>query len=807
MQIFPHLTGDSHRRPELCRYYQQGYCKKGLFCQLMHGEWPCKAFHKGECSKEQCSFSHEPLDDVSRPIMDKILEEERLGLTRPSQQQHQRFDTPQQQTPHMGRGIRPFFRPRFQGPYQNQPGGQNFSQSQGPQQPPQQQFHRNPHQQIGLGAPPPPQQQQPLFKHPQQSVDETFVPVIQIPPSPENLHHETSEINTINEESGGICQQQQPSIPPPGLVMPPPLGGGSPLPLPQNSSSATFGFFNPVSSSTSSSNQPPQNIQSQPPPSFQQLQQQVHQVAGPHFPHQPSLLGPSSAAAQAQAMLTAILQQSHQQQIGSTPTKGDFRDHSLQRSPPPPPPKKKEEMPQSNMEGQQLHTKTEVSETELKTTTNTGGFNINQMLEQITKQNSPPPQSPPALTSIKKEEVNTLDLLANVGLSENKANIVEESPASPIFPGEQQQENENKPAALIPVVREWKLHLVDLSPLIEGFDMHFDIKLVQQISSSNSDPRLRKIAEKQFDLVSKTLEQQQANQQKNNSNEEIFTQTEQIKKESEKNEIISGNYEIGLQDPRTKDPRRRKELSGSSGHSEIDKTSNIRTSFDEAELVKKQMAALEAAAKQQQNCEQSPQLFSNQLDIRQQIGLPPPNINFQLPPPAFLPGNPMANSFFNVPPPPPPFSLQQQLPQNFSTPPPSTYHQQQQINQIVNSQQKLEAQSFNNEQLPCSSSIDSSKSSNNSFGKTQSETSSFPPYKYSGGYRGRRGRYSHHNYHQHQQHYREYNQQNRRSESPPKQSQQQEEENASTSSAISLREKRKNNEYESPLARMASNRY
>ena len=101
--------------------------------------------------------------------------------------------------------------------------------------------------------------------------------------------------------------------------MPPPLGGGSPLPLPQNSSSATFGFFNPVSS-TAAGNQPSQLIQSQhPPPSFQQLQQQVQQVAGPHFPHQPSLLGPSGAAAQAQAMLTTILQHSQQQkQIGST---------------------------------------------------------------------------------------------------------------------------------------------------------------------------------------------------------------------------------------------------------------------------------------------------------------------------------------------------------------------------------------------------------------------------------------------------------------------------------------------------------
>uniref|UniRef100_A0A915MKW9 Uncharacterized protein n=1 Tax=Meloidogyne javanica TaxID=6303 RepID=A0A915MKW9_MELJA len=139
------------------------------------------------------SFSHEPLDDVSRPIMDKILEEEKLGLTRPPQQQHQRFDVPQQQTPHMGRGIRPFFRPRFQGPYHDQIGGQNFSQSQGPQAP-QRQFHRNPHQQIGLGAPQPPQQQQqqPFFKKQQHSMNESSVPGH--PLSPENLNQGSSEI-------------------------------------------------------------------------------------------------------------------------------------------------------------------------------------------------------------------------------------------------------------------------------------------------------------------------------------------------------------------------------------------------------------------------------------------------------------------------------------------------------------------------------------------------------------------------------------------------------------------------------------
>lgn len=64
---------------------------------------------------------------------------------------------------------------------------------------------------------------------------------------------------------------------------------------------------------------------------------------------------------------------------------------------------------------------------------------------------------------------------------------------------------------------------------------------------------------------------------------------------------------------------------------------NNSTISDEAELVKKQMAALEAAAKHQQNCEQQSQMFGTQIGIRQQIGLTSP-INFQIPPPAFLTG-------------------------------------------------------------------------------------------------------------------------------------------------------------------------
>ncbi|VDM37900.1 unnamed protein product [Toxocara canis] len=60
---YSHDAADSGRKPELCKFYQQGFCKKGLQCPLLHGEYPCKAFHKGECSKDPCQFSHMMKDD------------------------------------------------------------------------------------------------------------------------------------------------------------------------------------------------------------------------------------------------------------------------------------------------------------------------------------------------------------------------------------------------------------------------------------------------------------------------------------------------------------------------------------------------------------------------------------------------------------------------------------------------------------------------------------------------------------------------------------------------------------------------
>ncbi|VDK27392.1 unnamed protein product [Gongylonema pulchrum] len=69
---YSHDATDSGRKAELCKFYQQGYCKKGLQCPLLHGEYPCKAYHKGECSKDRCKFSHLPLNSFTQPIFDQV---------------------------------------------------------------------------------------------------------------------------------------------------------------------------------------------------------------------------------------------------------------------------------------------------------------------------------------------------------------------------------------------------------------------------------------------------------------------------------------------------------------------------------------------------------------------------------------------------------------------------------------------------------------------------------------------------------------------------------------------------------------
>ncbi len=62
---------------ELCKFYLLERCAKREKCLYLHKGFPCKYFHTGHrCmdTAESCKFSHEPLTDVTRPILLKHLE-------------------------------------------------------------------------------------------------------------------------------------------------------------------------------------------------------------------------------------------------------------------------------------------------------------------------------------------------------------------------------------------------------------------------------------------------------------------------------------------------------------------------------------------------------------------------------------------------------------------------------------------------------------------------------------------------------------------------------------------------------------
>ncbi|CAI4227130.1 unnamed protein product [Auanema sp. JU1783] len=75
---YSHQAEDSLRKAELCRFYQNGFCKKGLTCLALHGEFPCRAFHRGECTRDPCHFSHQPLTDYTRPLVERMLQEDEV---------------------------------------------------------------------------------------------------------------------------------------------------------------------------------------------------------------------------------------------------------------------------------------------------------------------------------------------------------------------------------------------------------------------------------------------------------------------------------------------------------------------------------------------------------------------------------------------------------------------------------------------------------------------------------------------------------------------------------------------------------
>ncbi|CAH1787391.1 unnamed protein product [Owenia fusiformis] len=71
-------NGELIKRPELCKFYITSICQKGENCVYMHGDYPCKYFFledKRCFAGDDCKFSHEPLNDVTGPIIEKIRQE------------------------------------------------------------------------------------------------------------------------------------------------------------------------------------------------------------------------------------------------------------------------------------------------------------------------------------------------------------------------------------------------------------------------------------------------------------------------------------------------------------------------------------------------------------------------------------------------------------------------------------------------------------------------------------------------------------------------------------------------------------
>ncbi|XP_044070553.1 zinc finger CCCH domain-containing protein 6 isoform X3 [Siniperca chuatsi] len=75
---FEHELVVPDKKRELCKFYLQGYCSKGDNCIYMHNEYPCKFFHTGaKCYQgDNCKFSHEALTDVTKELLDKIINTE-----------------------------------------------------------------------------------------------------------------------------------------------------------------------------------------------------------------------------------------------------------------------------------------------------------------------------------------------------------------------------------------------------------------------------------------------------------------------------------------------------------------------------------------------------------------------------------------------------------------------------------------------------------------------------------------------------------------------------------------------------------
>ncbi|XP_069463888.1 zinc finger CCCH domain-containing protein 6 isoform X2 [Ambystoma mexicanum] len=69
---------EPQKKKEVCKFYIQGYCSKGDKCIFLHHEFPCKFYHTGaRCYQgDHCKFSHAPLSDDGRVMLDKVIHTE-----------------------------------------------------------------------------------------------------------------------------------------------------------------------------------------------------------------------------------------------------------------------------------------------------------------------------------------------------------------------------------------------------------------------------------------------------------------------------------------------------------------------------------------------------------------------------------------------------------------------------------------------------------------------------------------------------------------------------------------------------------
>ncbi|XP_031140269.1 uncharacterized protein LOC116039547 isoform X2 [Sander lucioperca] len=84
-----HIQGYNDLIKEVCKFYVQGHCIKPESCPYMQQSFPCKFFHRnGKCSQgADCRFSHEPLNDVTNPLLNEALKRDNELYEQQQQQQ------------------------------------------------------------------------------------------------------------------------------------------------------------------------------------------------------------------------------------------------------------------------------------------------------------------------------------------------------------------------------------------------------------------------------------------------------------------------------------------------------------------------------------------------------------------------------------------------------------------------------------------------------------------------------------------------------------------------------------------------